>query len=286
MSTVTDYKFHPATELFPMLDDDAIGRLAEDIRKHGLQNPIILYRNGAEEVVLDGRNRLRACREAGAVPIFEYWYNKGSPTAWVVSQNLHRRHLSESQRAMVAAGLVPLYAAEARERDQTGKFAHVEEPVGRARDRAAESVNVSPRSVESAIQVTKDGVPELVAAVKRDEVAVSTAAVLTEDTPEMQREVVARGEVEVLRRAKQIRAAKAEARVAVRVSRRTSRCGPGGGRSKLLSAENTPEGVSSALVNWPSADLEALIMLLIPRTDPAWGARVEAARDPRTAVTP
>jgi hypothetical protein len=278
MSTATDYEVHPAAQLFPMLDDDATGRLAEDIRENVLRNPITLYRNGQAELILDGRNRLRACREAGVVPIFEYWYGKGSPTAWVVSQNLHRRHLTESQRAMVAAGLVPLYAAEAKARMVAGTPTANLREGGTAASQAAAAVNVSPRSVESAIQVTKDGAAELVEAVKRGEVAVSTAAVLTEDTPERQREVVARGKVEVIRRAKQIRVAKAEARVAVRAPRRASRCGPGGRRSKWLRAVNTPDGVSHALQNWPRADLEALIKVLIRRTDPEW--------DPRNAVAP
>jgi hypothetical protein len=73
--------------------------------ERGLLNPITL----AGRQVLDGRNRLSACRLAGVKPRFEEWSDPGcGPVAWVISQNLHRRHLNESQRAMIADSLATL----------------------------------------------------------------------------------------------------------------------------------------------------------------------------------
>jgi hypothetical protein len=60
-------------------------------------------------------NRLRACQRAGVEPRFEEWRGE-SPTAYVLSVNLHRRHLTDGQRAMIAVGALPLFEAEARER--------------------------------------------------------------------------------------------------------------------------------------------------------------------------
>ena len=105
-------KAHPAAAMFPMLPDEELRKLADDIKAHGLKHSIIVY----QKKILDGRNRHRACEMAGVEPRFEEWGGGDSPTAFVVSVNLHRRHLAAPQRAAIAADLVPLFEAEARER--------------------------------------------------------------------------------------------------------------------------------------------------------------------------
>ncbi len=78
------------------------------------------------------------------------------PAAWVVSKNLHRRHLSESQRAMVAARLATL---------PRGANQHRQICLSRTQLEAAELLNVAARSVKSARAAQTPGVPELVDAV-------------------------------------------------------------------------------------------------------------------------
>src|SRR5690606_8223741 len=92
---------HPLAELFPTLPDAEIRELADDICTFGQRVPIVLL----DGQVLDGRNRLAACKVAEIEPVFED-YQGDDPLGFVLSHNLHRRHLSESQRAMVAARLV------------------------------------------------------------------------------------------------------------------------------------------------------------------------------------
>ena len=67
----------------------------------GLREPIWIYLGK----VIDGRNRLRACTELGIPPATREWDGRGSLVTFVISLNLHRRHLKEPQRAMVAAQL-------------------------------------------------------------------------------------------------------------------------------------------------------------------------------------
>ena len=43
-----------------------------------------------------------ACSEIGIEPITKPWDQRGDALSYVISKNLHRRHLNESQRAMVA----------------------------------------------------------------------------------------------------------------------------------------------------------------------------------------
>jgi DNA modification methylase len=108
---------HPACKLFPKLTKEELKELAADIKANGLQNPIVLYRGQ----ILDGRNRYLACKIAGVKPRFVNWDGKGSPLEWVISENLIRRHLTSSQRAVIAYDLLPLLEKEAKERQRLGK---------------------------------------------------------------------------------------------------------------------------------------------------------------------
>jgi hypothetical protein len=92
---------HPISGLFPVLPDDQLFELAEDIAKNGLREPIVLF----DGMVLDGRNRLKACDLAGVEPRFEE-YTGSDPFSYVVSCNLHRRHLSAEERKAIAKELI------------------------------------------------------------------------------------------------------------------------------------------------------------------------------------
>lgn len=105
---------HPAADLFPMMTVDELDSLADNIRDHGLIEPVWLYDDpDMGKVVLDGRNRLRACEMAGVQPATRM-YNGDDPIGFAISQNLTRRHLTAGQKAAVANDSLPLYEAEAR----------------------------------------------------------------------------------------------------------------------------------------------------------------------------
>lgn len=224
--TVCGYATHPALELFPMLEGQELQDLADDIKANGLRNPVLLVSVENDECILvDGRSRLRACEMVCVTPLFKVWRpfgTNGSVTAYVVSQNLRRRHLDASQRAMVAQGLTPLFEAEARARKAATQFgapvgANLREPggdaectettadSGKAAGRAAKVVNVSTRSVELARKVARKCVPELVDAVRRGTVAVSAAAAIADEPPEVQRAAVKGGLMGVRECAKSVR---------------------------------------------------------------------------------
>jgi N6-adenosine-specific RNA methylase IME4 len=109
----TQRDFHPVADLFPLLAGDEYDGLVADVRANGLLEPIWLHPDGR---VVDGRNRYRACADAGVEPRFRTWAGEGSLVEFVVSLNLHRRHLSSSQRAMAALDAESLLAEEAAER--------------------------------------------------------------------------------------------------------------------------------------------------------------------------
>lgn len=95
-----NYRIHPAAEMFPRMPGDEFVALKQDIRANGLIEPIWLL----DDQILDGRHRYYACQEVGVTPSFRE-YQGDDAAAFVVSLNLKRRHLSESQRAAVAVRL-------------------------------------------------------------------------------------------------------------------------------------------------------------------------------------
>ncbi len=194
---------HPLASLFPLLDGDEFDALVADIRAYGLRQKIILF----EGMILDGRNRYAACLEAGIEPRFEV-FNGADPLAFVVSLNLQRRHLSELQRAIVAAKIATLKDGQRSDLVQGL-------PIGRA----AEMLNVGERSVARAKAVLDEGIPELATAIERGEISVSAAAELARLPEPEQREIVARGEKEILAVARRINARKYDEKKLMAVAR-------------------------------------------------------------------
>lgn len=96
---------HPLAGLFPMLPDDELADLADDIKENGLIHAVILDHAGA--VLVDGRNRLAACRLAGIEPRFEYLAEGVEPRDYIAGVNLRRRNMTAGQRAMALAMLYP-----------------------------------------------------------------------------------------------------------------------------------------------------------------------------------
>jgi predicted HicB family RNase H-like nuclease len=94
---------HPVAALFPMMSDEELDELADDIRANGLLNPITVDQEG---VLIDGRNRLEACKRAGVEPQTEI-LNGTDPVAYILAQNVKRRQLNKGQQAMAVAFAYP-----------------------------------------------------------------------------------------------------------------------------------------------------------------------------------
>jgi hypothetical protein len=164
---------HPLAKLFPPLQGEAYAGFLEDVRKHGVREPITLF----EGMILDGVNRAKAAVEAGTkCPTQEYTGN--DPLGFVISKNGNRRHLNESQRALVASRIANL----ARGGSHSANL-----PNGVSQEHAAKMLGVSTRSVTSAKAVLEKGVPELVRAVEQGIIAVAAAAEVARLEPARQR---------------------------------------------------------------------------------------------------
>lgn len=174
----TEYEVHPAATLFPMMDAESFERLKADIKENG-QDQRITFFNG---MVLDGRNRLKACQELGVEPRTEEIEDDGvfDPFKWVLSINLHRRHLTESQRAMVAAKLAKLKVGNVKaQRDDSG----VQICTPSIED-AASMLSVGRTSVAMAKKILEHGSKEIIEAVEQGQLPVSFTAKVVAEEPD------------------------------------------------------------------------------------------------------
>lgn len=165
------YETHPAADLFPLMEGNALDALSNDIKEHGQSDPIVLL----DGKILDGRNRYRACQRIGVTPATTEWTGcGGTPEAFVISKNLHRRHLNESQRALIAAKLATLKPGNVATQRNSGGQNYSPEPI--SLQAAADMLNVSRGSTVTAKRVLAKAEPEEIQLVERGEVAVATIA--------------------------------------------------------------------------------------------------------------
>jgi hypothetical protein len=184
--------WHPAASIFPMLPEDKLLELADDIEKNGQREAILIL----DGKILDGRNRSCACQLKGIKPVTKIVTDIHDPVAFVMSLNLHRRHLTPSQASMCAARACELYSQQAKERQKLSEGRGQKGPVNLpdlktdARDAAGKAFGVSGKSVDFAKKVIDKGVPELAKAVDEGRMAVSAAAVLASEPEDKQKEAI------------------------------------------------------------------------------------------------
>lgn len=148
---------HPVADLFPMMPTEELEALAADIKAHGQVVPISILRGA---VIIDGRNRYAACQMAGVEPwtreMLAEFADEEEVVRYIISTNIHRRHLTTEQRAMIASELAKL---------GQGARTDLAQICAMSQDQAAEALQVSRRSVQTAKVITRAD-PELAAEVK------------------------------------------------------------------------------------------------------------------------
>lgn len=167
----TQYAFHPLADLFPLIEEGFL-ELSEDIKVNGLADPIVLH----EGKILDGRNRYRAIHAAGLKPLDHHFiqFTGPDPVSFVISKNIHRRHLTAGQKAWAAAQFETLKHGGDRKKSKEN---NEDQDANLRVDRLAlaERFGVSERSINDAAKVRDRGVDELIEALKGGHVAVDVA---------------------------------------------------------------------------------------------------------------
>ncbi|WP_175950352.1 hypothetical protein [Burkholderia sp. BCC0405] len=166
------YSLHPLCQLFPSLPQAEFDALKQDIAAHGLRVPIVLYENQ----ILDGANRYRACIDASVEPVYKT-FDGDDPLPFVLSCNLHRRHLTPGQQAMIVAAAQDWAQAHGRggnHGNQHGKPRQSESVHFATVDDRAAAAGVSRRTQLKADKVAKAD-PELAQRVARGEIGLPQA---------------------------------------------------------------------------------------------------------------
>lgn len=158
------YELHPLCTLFPRIEGAEFDALVADVKANGLREAIVLH----DGMILDGGNRYRACVQAGVKPKFTE-FSGANLVTFVLSANLHRRHLSAGQQAAIVASAQDWAKAQTVGKPKSGNVAGLE----RVQDRAAQS-GASERTQRMADKVAKAD-PELAKQVAHGEVSLPKA---------------------------------------------------------------------------------------------------------------
>lgn len=194
--SATAYEIHPAADLFPLMTAEELDGLISDISENGQREPATFW-NGK---LIDGRNRATACERLGLELDACELDPETDPIKWVLSHNLHRRHLTPTQKARVAEKLKELLEPAAKERQEKSRAKKGEKvgakaveklpPPSKSRDEAAALLGISGKLVDASCKVTKKGTPELNAAVDSGKISVTRAAKIADAPKEQQAELI------------------------------------------------------------------------------------------------
>ena len=158
---MTPYEAHELASVFPPMSEPEFAAFKEDIREQGQQESIILY----EGKILDGLHRYRACRELGREPrVVRFEGNPRAAAQLVLGRNFHRRHLTASQRALIAAEMCKL-----RPRGNAGMSPYL------TAAQASTLMGVGQDLVKDAKHLLRSGDPELLRSVRDGVQSVSAA---------------------------------------------------------------------------------------------------------------
>jgi hypothetical protein len=143
---------HPAADVFPMLPEDELEELAESIKTYGLDNPLVVQSIDGKLVLVDGRNRREACRRAGVEPTYNLLDGEDA-TAYVLRNNLNRRHMTKGQQAMVTAMIYPEPEKGGRGKNRNEKLQFSKMHLSRARAVLQHTPDAAPLVISGAMSL-------------------------------------------------------------------------------------------------------------------------------------
>lgn len=106
---IFEIEVHPSADIYPMIPTDELQQLADDILQNGMLNPIVVDNSNGAPVLIDGRNRLAACRlaEIDSDDIEYIEFEGVDVNSFIITSNDKRRHMTKGQRAMAIAMMYP-----------------------------------------------------------------------------------------------------------------------------------------------------------------------------------
>lgn len=166
-------KYHELSTVFTSFEDtQEFDGIVVSIKQYGLFEPILMWQGW----IVDGRHRHRACLKADVKPTYEYLPDDmpfNVVRDRVVAANIMRRHLTTGQRAMTAAALANMTVGGDRG-NQYGKSQSANLRDAKSIKQAADQLNVSDRSVDTAKAIKRDA-PDLAEEVSKGNMTLNAA---------------------------------------------------------------------------------------------------------------
>lgn len=179
---------HPYADCFPMLSEAELLTLQEDIQTNGQVQPIIVDQY---DRIIDGRNRKKACDRLGVEVVCERRNLTDQEALHLVaSLNLHRRHLTPSDRAKAGAKLANLSKGGLGGYRVGDSSQETSPPKPVSIEDAAEATGASISSIKRRKKIERDGSPELISAVDDGVVDMATAADAISNLPKEEQPAV------------------------------------------------------------------------------------------------
>jgi hypothetical protein len=227
----------------PSADEDELQSLADDIRAHGLLDPIVLFENR----ILDGRNRAAACESAGLTPRYvEFEGTREEALMFVVSHNLKRRHLTKQAVAdtLVEAEDFNLHYELGEPAPPSDIKMSAQKPKTASSRELAKAAGgaVSREMINATRKVKEKAEPELREAVRRGRIGVQDAAKVADLPSEQQKAIAASPKP---RRA---------ANEAIEAARNAAACPTGGDEDPRAALRNAWEKATALRRLWKAAD--------------------------------
>lgn len=166
-------EFHPLSQMFPYLPSDKLAALRDNV-KEAPPDIVKVYTLGGK--VFEGKNIFLVAAILGLkVEFVEYEGN--DPIGFLLTRNLHRRHLTIAQRAYVAAQMVTTTLGSNQHKGSgipEPSIKEVTQPV------AAKLLGVSVDSVANAKSVLDSGDNELIEKLRDGKISVNAAVLKLE----------------------------------------------------------------------------------------------------------
>lgn len=227
---IGEHESHPLADAFPMMHGAELDQLVESMRSRGFDrdSPVVRIYAAADprkKLVLDGRNRLRASEIVGVAPKFSDHAILEDGTAeglgdlakYVIARNLARRHLSESQRGLIAAKLASLTPGRPKKTEEK-----TPPRGGVSRAAAAAQLGIGTTTVDRAAKVLREADPKVVEAIEAGHLSVAGATKIARREPVVQRRIVEDVEREAGRTGKEVDGGKVSVFIAKAERRQTA----------------------------------------------------------------
>jgi len=209
--------------LIPPLSKEERDQLEANLLEHGSARDALVVWNVDDRLILiDGHNRFEICMRLGLLFDIEEieFSDRNHAKEWIIRNQFGRRNLSAYVRTQLALQLEATIAARSRQGERTDLLQNSAKSLDRldTREEVAKLANVSHDTVAKVKRIDAQGAPELVDVLKAGGASISAAAEVASLPVEEQREIVAKGEAEILKAAKEIRAKKAQANAEARAA--------------------------------------------------------------------